>query len=598
MLDAIAEHFARMDRLDDWKERLGQITMEVLFLPDETTGDDLYLKMNARGKELTGFEKFKAWLVEHFEKKLKGDYAPSGVGSRTWKLRLDQEWLEFFWEPSAGAKDCSAKVSACYYKSFITLAINHRARKGCTKDELEKWLKIGDGYQPEEWAELLDCETIVEVFTVLDSLPRVPVSDLWSGEQGWFGEGRLVTANPEAKLFLPERCWLHAITLFSKIPQGKAQGWWFRVVRNLIWSAELSNDTFSQVLRSIHLLGEQFLSGGLEGLAAMQVDKTKWTPLSFANQLEEECLKAKLLVEASDDWTMIFAAENHDFLKGQLEVLLGDIKAGYSEMDATTFSNRWKTFEVLMDRGKMNQFVPHEPDAWKHEALDRLVIRAVLSQCADHELSTREVIQLPWMAVDEAWGDALKRSDSGIRKHLQDALILVLDELVARNAFGGEQMVAGLAALIESPKATHAWMRNLITYGEVLLKESRDWKLRCYHRHWSDNEMAGFLYKGTNRSEDGDILIGAEFDLRNQLIDMLVKSGWVLAGAGPIEHHQPVIYRGHHRELSRDGRKLYVRYQTVVEVTDEGVAMAPRGLAEMIRSLREEVPTPAPVSAN
>ena len=74
---------------------LDEAAISFLFLPidDMESGDDLYIKMNSRGKPLTEFEVFKARL----EKLL------AGTGQQT-KLseKLDREWSDLLWHHEGG----------------------------------------------------------------------------------------------------------------------------------------------------------------------------------------------------------------------------------------------------------------------------------------------------------------------------------------------------------------------------------------------------------------------------------------------------------------------------------------------------------------
>lgn len=69
------------------------IYFDFLNLQDFNLSDDLYVKMNARGKQLSSFENFKAWLFGAIEdKKL--------IKEEDWekyKLRFDIEWNDIFW---------------------------------------------------------------------------------------------------------------------------------------------------------------------------------------------------------------------------------------------------------------------------------------------------------------------------------------------------------------------------------------------------------------------------------------------------------------------------------------------------------------------
>lgn len=83
MLDAIHDKFKNSTFYD----RLENIKFSFLELKEFGLTDDLYIKMNARGKPLSEFENFKA----EFEKELSQDI----------KAKLDNQWLDLFW----GLKD-------------------------------------------------------------------------------------------------------------------------------------------------------------------------------------------------------------------------------------------------------------------------------------------------------------------------------------------------------------------------------------------------------------------------------------------------------------------------------------------------------------
>ena len=83
MLDAIHDKFKNSIFYD----RLENIKFSFLELKEFGLTDDLYIKMNARGKPLSEFENFKA----EFEKEL----------SQEIKSKLDNDWLDLFW----GLKD-------------------------------------------------------------------------------------------------------------------------------------------------------------------------------------------------------------------------------------------------------------------------------------------------------------------------------------------------------------------------------------------------------------------------------------------------------------------------------------------------------------
>lgn len=97
MLDAIHDKFKdspgvfeKLIREVDGS-KLNPITFSFLDLKELKLSDDLYIKMNARGKVLTDFENFKA----KFEQLLEKNY-PRKVSY--YKEKMDNDWTELFWK--------------------------------------------------------------------------------------------------------------------------------------------------------------------------------------------------------------------------------------------------------------------------------------------------------------------------------------------------------------------------------------------------------------------------------------------------------------------------------------------------------------------
>lgn len=53
--------------------------------------DDIYIKMNGRGRALSDFENLKSWMDEHVAFKKDNE-------KKVWKLNMDNKWTDFFWK--------------------------------------------------------------------------------------------------------------------------------------------------------------------------------------------------------------------------------------------------------------------------------------------------------------------------------------------------------------------------------------------------------------------------------------------------------------------------------------------------------------------
>jgi hypothetical protein len=108
MLESIHEKFYNTDH-PLWDTLKTRITFQLLDLGEKgfELTDELYIKMNARGKQLTDFENFKAWFIAFLEKK-----HSSKDGGHEWLVeinplkpthndyfsyQIETEWTDLFW---------------------------------------------------------------------------------------------------------------------------------------------------------------------------------------------------------------------------------------------------------------------------------------------------------------------------------------------------------------------------------------------------------------------------------------------------------------------------------------------------------------------
>ena len=103
-------------------EKLTSDNAPVVFyhLPLEDFGlsDDLYIKMNARGKQLTSFENFKADLIGYITKQAEDNHEAGWKGLLDAKngipIKLDTDWTDIFWKN----KSKESKIDEIYF-AFI-----------------------------------------------------------------------------------------------------------------------------------------------------------------------------------------------------------------------------------------------------------------------------------------------------------------------------------------------------------------------------------------------------------------------------------------------------------------------------------------------
>lgn len=110
IVDGIEELFAGTENFENYWEKLTTDNAPIVFyhlpLKDFGLSDDLYIKMNARGKQLTSFENFKADLVDYIMEQSNSELLDADTKKR-WKsllderdgipIKMDTAWTDIFW---------------------------------------------------------------------------------------------------------------------------------------------------------------------------------------------------------------------------------------------------------------------------------------------------------------------------------------------------------------------------------------------------------------------------------------------------------------------------------------------------------------------
>jgi hypothetical protein len=339
MLDAIHIRFASSSNLFERliSERHPAITFEVLDLKNFGLSDDLYIKMNSRGKPLTSFETFKARyerdLKEQFTGKLFHLAGASHTMAEYFAWRMDNAWTDLFW----GARD---KATNQYDGPIMNLfrAVALVTRDSSEDKFLEDIERLRNSSRAPNYSDFHARCWLDENFT----LALVNLLDAWSDSSSG-----LRTHLPDAQHF-DERALFQrvvashrplsnteviqfaAYVLFLKSNAGNYSSAqfrnWMRVVFNLSENTEYNRT--EDVQRSMSGLQDLLPHSRsiLEYFAELDSPASGFSK----NQIEEERLKAQLIL-ADEGWgEIIDLAEAHGYFRGQIEFLMDfcGIKSG------------------------------------------------------------------------------------------------------------------------------------------------------------------------------------------------------------------------------------------------------------------------------
>lgn len=146
MLNSIEEQLKDKNLAEMWSKLTSEnppITFYFKELKDIGLTDDLYIKMNARGKELTDFENFKALFEKHIDENMweKDITNPQSTFSHT----IDTLWTDLFWEHRREDNLVDNKlinfivgIAINYYAQSLEIQENHEHELNARKELEEK----------------------------------------------------------------------------------------------------------------------------------------------------------------------------------------------------------------------------------------------------------------------------------------------------------------------------------------------------------------------------------------------------------------------------------------------------------------------------
>lgn len=329
ILDAL---HARFTSAEGFYDRLVQaehpyITFQLLDLRSFGLSDDLYIKMNARGKPLTPFETFKARLEQYLdtifpEEKLELHGKQVSI-KNYFSHQIDTAWADLFWQH----RDKKTHLFDDRIMHLIrALAIVTRDPDRAGIDRVLQSLRnnlVSFSFLTYQELQCLDRTHVETLIAVLDE---------WCGEGGgirthlpnsaYFDEKRIFdkVIKSSTELTYEELVQFHAycvyLTQHRSGLQKDAFGDWMRVIRNLAINTTYDRlDDFKRSIRSVNeLLNDS--SRILDHLSSMAVVR------GFnEQQIREEKLKAQL-IHRSDEWrSLILETEQHGYFNGQIEFL-------------------------------------------------------------------------------------------------------------------------------------------------------------------------------------------------------------------------------------------------------------------------------------
>lgn len=383
MIDAINDKFKDIE--DIWsKLKNGAITFYFLPIKDMGLTDELYIKMNSRGKPLTLFEHFKAELereIRALDEKIGNKNADRIVA------KIDKSWTDLLWRyRNSGSGDAAddniIDDEFLRYFKFICDIICYRSGKspqGYSNDVFELlhlYFSCNDEVNsPKNIATL---EAFFDCWCNIDGFSN-PTKFLESFMGNEHTKGKIIVNKGKIDIFedcihnysdksgrirqfpLNRIVLLYAITVYLQHQQYVLYDDFvrrIRIVNNLVQNSEdevsdrLDRNRIPAILQAVDSI---ILKGEIDDSLDNNFN---------VNQIQEEKEKIAFLIDNPSKSDILFALEDHPMLKGQISIV-GLENLNYYDRFVSLFKCSWDKIDCAMIT--FGNYGQQERNNWRYQ---------------------------------------------------------------------------------------------------------------------------------------------------------------------------------------------------------------------------------------
>jgi hypothetical protein len=356
-INAIHEKFYEIDNLWD---KLNSSLIQFYFVELENMGltDDLYIKMNARGKLLTSFESFKAG----FQKRINDENWEYGIDLKdSFGVKIDNDWTDFFWE--FFRKNNTIDDAQIRYISAIAMIMQSVERVNTTETRVDLINQLQEEPSKVRPSHLTkrSFDFLVSTFNIYheklfltdysnDRLPfpmwrHTPKSSFLS--MIVYEDNTASTIQRDSATYTQKVLFFAEAVYFLKNKEENKGSYedWIRIIRNIISRADIDKDgSRPDIVRSpqsfdgiINLVNE--LSEGSQNIYKFLSEQPVLKSQYAKDQIMEEVEKARLISYDSSNRDIIFKAEDNELLRGKVSFIFHAIGYDFtpSNFDAEQF---------------------------------------------------------------------------------------------------------------------------------------------------------------------------------------------------------------------------------------------------------------------
>lgn len=544
MLDAI--HVKYEDHLSKYPDQklfnnISKLSFYVLPLDGFNLTDELYIKMNARGKQLTDYENFKADLINWLKKedniyqnefhKLITYNTREMSYHLSFSIKLDNDWSNIFWQNATSEKKLVDPFFLRFWNRYLlNLYISESTLSQDNIEKTETFQKLYkmDGYESsfkyegfkfyqnlfEISGAITNAQIVLDGFTSNYSDIMNNLKPSWDLRENWnlFDE----------RINQRQRVIFLAVTLYLQKNKYDSERFkqWLKVVWNIVVDPDnRSIPVMIAIMKLVYKLSDN--SGNIYTYLTSDSFETflqNETSSFIKTQLEEERLKAELISSEAEWEDDIIEYEKHPLFQGNIKFLLLNSK------NRIQIRHRYSIANLIFDgKGTSGKFCS-----------SHLLLRAVIAK-----INTWDELQDFNMTDSlDNWQLLLRRNvfiqnliSNWCDSKNAEVLITELEEVIKANSTMDHLVSAesseGISAHVHNQlyhdNIFHQWMQD---NGAIKLKWSNNFLYIHRPRSWYDwvalntyrNEIAASLCKkhelsSNNRCGDSNFFWGSKIEL-------------------------------------------------------------------------------------
>lgn len=332
-IDLIQDLFFDVEKI--WEalteERL--VTFNLLVLENFGLSDDLYIKMNARGRLLTPFENLKAEIQD---KASTNNWETGKTATEKFAHKIDTEWTDFLWN-KYNINNSIDRVHMNFISTLIMISVAKNPSYKPT-DRLEIVRRINDNTNDRMLIKLIDEATFNYLYDCYELYSKANDIDLnlvmWrhTPNKSILNQIMLgpLTSYTHKVLFYAQTEYLLNCQNFDQEKYND----WMRVIRNIVSRGDVSKEgKRPDIVRSpeafsgaISLISE--IEQGCEDIYSYL--STNTISSNFArSQTNEEIVKAKIISSMPQKKALVHEVEDNELLRGRIAFPL--LCAGYND---------------------------------------------------------------------------------------------------------------------------------------------------------------------------------------------------------------------------------------------------------------------------